>query len=173
MDLTPMHPTLVGGVSAIVAHAAYPDEDSSEHDDAFDNIQITAKDVRSPPDPAPGLGDGALIDEKGGDLDKENSDYSTHELGLGAAILAVPLIVMKSPTGEVKPSPVCPSMHGQRAPARRGHYGMATRAMSVLTSIERAPDTIDRIRPVKRRCDDAMQSAKAFDFFEGKQMRHF
>lgn len=177
---TPAHLTVTDVVSAIQMDDARPDGGSSARRGAHDSLQITDNDFHTLPDSDLILVDDVLIalllDEEQDELDKDNSNASNdiaQEFDLDPAILAVSHLVMNSPTDIGKPSLIYPPIRRRRAPATLDHDRMETRGMAVSASIEKAPDTGDRVQSFKRVCEDVMPSAKKFDFLEAKRKKRF
>ena len=84
--------------------------------------------------------------------DKEN-DYLNELVDAFVETGELSHLASQSPPSLEKVSPSCPAMHRHRPLREVSHQGMTTRAASVLASIEKAPDTGDRVM-VKRCYED-------------------
>lgn len=164
-----MHLTLMDVVSTIMMNT-HPDGASQEDTGGVCPIEESEFDALLDAEPDhSALVASLLADDEPAEegVDRENDDKENEYLNelVDAFVETGELsnLAIQSPLSLEKVSPPCPAMHRHRPPREVSHQGMTTRAASVLASIEKAPDTGDRVM-VKRFYEDVMQSARVLPF---------
>jgi hypothetical protein len=166
-----MDPTPVDRVTTI--RSKEPPNCDDPHNGAIDERELEAV-CNAEPDHAAAIAflidnESAAEAEADGIADTGNADMENADLN--------ELVEAVDPSNFIIDSPstiaICPPlmMHPRQAPVLILREGVTTRAAAVLASIEKAPDTGDRVS-VKRRANDAMRSARVLPFGDVKQSRY-
>ena len=149
---------------------------SKEPPNHSDNDAIDERDLEAvcnaEPDHAAAIA--FLIDneEADGVVDTENAHMQNADLNELVEAVDPSKFIIDSPS-TFKMTAICRPlmMHPRQAPMLLLREGVTTRAAAVLASIEKAPDTGDRVS-VKRRANDTRRSARVLRFGDVKQSRY-